>query len=293
MGDVGAPAPPRLAVLFERAREVVEIAGQLAELIAAAVADPASIVALGQGARAGGQFAHRIEQPAGQGEGQQQGHGEDRHAGDQGVPELVAGERKIGIATQLRQPTQVERADRLAIDLDRQARRTAGDRGITDHGQAARIDQKQARKQVQLGQMGAPGAFRTVPRRWRPSPVVPARRRWFVLGPGRIGWRSMPRHALAAAQIGLDQVGECARIAAQEAPAAVFGIGTRQALADRLQALERDFVEIAEKSLAKRLLLPDHEGGQGQTAQRGKGQEQTLPETQVHRGVVRGGMDTR
>ena len=152
MGDVGAPAPARFAMLFERAREMIEVTGQRAELVAATVADTATVVAFGQRAGSGGQFANRVKQPASEGKCQQQGHGENRHA-----------RRSARCAT-----GRAQRTDRCHREVAAACAGTAcrrcwpstsigrlaappRDVGIADHRHPARIDQQQAREQVEFG----------------------------------------------------------------------------------------------------------------------------------------------
>ena len=109
----------------------------------------------------------------------------------------------------------------------------------------------------------------------------------------RWGWRIPLRPwwtAQRATQFWRDQFGQLAAIVAEEVPAAVFGIGFRQAIGCRLQAFEGGFIEIGQKTTPECLLLPDHETGQRDAGQGGESQKKALPEAQVHCAVAESGL---
>ena len=90
VGDIGTPATARFAVLFKGTREMVEVRRQRTQLIATTITNASRIVARGERTRADGEFAYRGQQPSRQGKCQHQGKREDRHAGNQGIAQLLA-----------------------------------------------------------------------------------------------------------------------------------------------------------------------------------------------------------
>jgi len=197
-------------------------------------------------------------------------------------PQLLVCERDIDRIVELRQRCEAQRADATTIEFDGHFRCARWHVGPADDASAVGVEEDKPRHQ----------ARRTV-RRWarsvsRPTQLV----RWCARDSGR-QWMVVGRrwHRIAIVLEGvpfcapasiIDQIVQKVGTIAQKVPAALFGVRVGDAHAGRLQALERDVVEIAEKAAAKTLLLPDRKPRQREHAERRESDEESLPESKMH-----------
>jgi len=121
--------------------------------------------------------------------------------------------------------------------------------------------------------------------------LIVRRRRRPILARRRHALAFFAQHAAHEARTAIvDELVETIRPIAQEIPvASVLGIRVRDAHARRRETLERNFVEIAEKSAPETLLLPQRKAREREHAERRERDEEPMPESKLHARMRRPG----
>ncbi len=271
--DVGGQLAAHLLVGFERLGQPVEIAGQVADLVARAHLDPRRVIALGHAARGMGQAAHRRQHAAREQHRHPRREQHRQRGDDPGGAQLLGQERLIGPlghvqALRCRQP-----ADNLALVMERvPLRARAGRRAVAGDRGTAGVEQPDRR--MHAGPWPFAGRMHTGPlaRRTHAQPPTGRLKRRATAGirRRRTGWRASRwpitrrrakgRYRLGGlatraakcrgvgtAHLAPDQAIPGLAIIAQEIPVAVFGIGRFDALGERRHALGLASVDVVEK----------------------------------------------
>ncbi len=269
--DVRAPFAARVARLFERGGQMIEVARQRAEFVVALGVDAPGQIARRERARSAGERAHRREQPARQRERQQQCTDQDGRAGDRRAARLRVREGQVRGAAELRHRRQPQRADRRVVERHRNRRGRGRHAGIACDERVGCVDQHESRHDFLWSVHHRMSGRRFA--RMIEHAAITGRRRWTIV--------IAEMHDVRTVRHGLDQVDELGRIAAQEIPVAMLSVGSRQTYRRRRETLLAHLVDVAEKAAPETVFLPQREAEQGKSAEDGESKKQALPESHI------------